>query len=59
MEEQLLIAEDRLAEARRRAEDPSIASDADALQQRFAELRQAEAEVGRLYERWSALEAKM
>ncbi|MDQ6800375.1 MAG: ABC-F family ATP-binding cassette domain-containing protein [Acidobacteriota bacterium] len=59
MEQQLLIAEQRLADARRRAEDPSIATDSDALQQRFAELRQAEAEVDRLYKRWSELEGKM
>ena len=59
MEEAVLGAEERLAEARRRAEDPSIASDATALQQRFAEFREAEAEVDRLYERWSELEAKL
>ena len=58
MEQTLLIAEERLADARRRAEDPSIATDADALQQRFAELAQAQAEVDRLYRRWSELEAK-
>src|SRR5207247_17091 len=51
MEQTLLIAEEHLADARRRAEDPSIASDATALQQRFAELAQAEAEVDRLYRR--------
>jgi ATP-binding cassette subfamily F protein uup len=58
MEETLLIAEDRLAEVRRRAEDPAIATDATALQQRFAELAEAQAEVDRLYRRWSELEAK-
>ena len=47
-----------VADARRRTEDPSIATDADALQQRFAELAQAQAEVDRLYRRWSELEAK-
>jgi ATP-binding cassette subfamily F protein uup len=59
MEAIVLAAEEHLAEARRRAEDPSIATDADALQQRFAELREAETEVDRLYKRWSDLEAKM
>jgi ATP-binding cassette subfamily F protein uup len=59
MEQTLLAAEERLADARRNAEDPSIATDSDALQQRHAELRQAEAEVDRLYQRWSELEAKM
>jgi ABC transport system ATP-binding/permease protein len=59
MEQTLLAAEERLADARRNAEDPSIATDSDALQQRHAELEQAEAEVDRLYQRWSELEAKM
>jgi ATP-binding cassette subfamily F protein uup len=59
MEQNVLNAEEHLANARQRAEDPSIATDADALQQRFAELRAAEAEVDRLYRRWSELEAKM
>ena len=59
MEAAVLGAEERLAEARRRAEDPSIASDATALQQRLAEVSEAEAEVDRLYRRWSELEAKM
>ena len=57
MEQTLLIAEERLAHAHSRAEDPSIATDAGALQQRFAELAEAEAEVDRLYKRWSELEA--
>lgn len=38
MEETLLAAESRLEDAKRRAEDPVIASEADALQQRFADL---------------------
>jgi ATP-binding cassette subfamily F protein uup len=58
MEATVLAAEERLADARRRAEDPSIAADATALQQRFAEVAAAEAEVERLYRRWSELEAK-
>jgi len=59
MEDAVTAAEMRVGEARLAAEDPSIASDATALQQRFAELREAEAEVDRLYRRWSELEAKM
>ena len=59
MEATVLAAEARLADARRRAEDPAIAADAAALQQRFAELTQAQAEVDRLYRRWSELEKKM
>jgi ATP-binding cassette subfamily F protein uup len=59
MEDAVMSAEMRLADARRRAEDPSVATDSDALQQRFAELAQAESEVDRLYKRWSELEAKL
>src|SRR6266850_1047720 len=59
MEQSVLAAEERLAAARRRVEDPAIATDAVALQQRFAELAEAQAEVDRLYHRWSELEEKM
>jgi ATP-binding cassette subfamily F protein uup len=59
MEQTVLSAEERVAEARRRAEDPAIATDAVILQQRFAELAAAQAEVDRLYRRWSELEAKL
>jgi ATP-binding cassette subfamily F protein uup len=59
MEENVLAAEERLAEARRRAEDPLIAADAQALQTRYAELQAAQAEVDRLYARWAELEAKL
>jgi ATP-binding cassette subfamily F protein uup len=56
MEAAILTAERRLADAKAVAEDPSIASDADALQQRFAELTAAQGEVERLYRRWGELE---
>jgi ATP-binding cassette subfamily F protein uup len=59
MEAMLLAAEERLTEARQRAEDPAIASDSGALQQRFTELAAAQAEVDRLYARWSELEEKV
>jgi len=58
MEERVLAAEARAAEAGRRSEDPSIASDATALQNRLAELEHAKHEVDRLYLRWTELEAK-
>ena len=58
MEANVLAAEERLGEARRHAQDPAIAADAAALQARFAELAEAQAEVDRLYERWSELDAK-
>ncbi|HEX6160482.1 MAG TPA: ABC-F family ATP-binding cassette domain-containing protein [Thermoanaerobaculia bacterium] len=59
MEETVLAAEEKLAEAKARAEDPGIAADANALTQRFAELSAAQAEVERLYARWAELEAKL
>ena len=58
MEATVLAAEEKLAEAKERAEDPKIAADATALQERFAELQQAQEEVDRLYLRWSELEQK-
>jgi ATP-binding cassette subfamily F protein uup len=50
--------ESRLAEARRRAEDPSIATDADMLQRRLTELGELQAQVDRLYKRWTELDEK-
>ena len=58
MEERVMAAEEKLAEAKRRAEDPSIAADAAALQERYAELTDAQNEVDGLYRRWSELEEK-
>jgi ATP-binding cassette subfamily F protein uup len=58
-EERVLAAEARLAEARSLAEDPSIATDAAALQQRLQALDEAQQEVDRLYARWAELEAKL
>ncbi len=59
MEANVLDAEERLAEARRLAEDPAIASDARALEQRHAELVAVQGEVDRLYARWAELESKL
>jgi ABC transport system ATP-binding/permease protein len=58
MEASVLDAESRLAEARSRAEDPAIATDADMLQKRLSELEDLQAEVDRLYARWAALDEK-
>jgi ATP-binding cassette subfamily F protein uup len=58
MEAAVLTAEKAMAEAEQRAHDPAVAADASALQQRFAELAAAQAEVERLYTRWAELEAK-
>jgi len=58
MEATVLDAEARVAEARRRAEDPSIATDAGMLQKRLAELGDLQAQVNRLYARWAELDEK-
>jgi ATP-binding cassette subfamily F protein uup len=58
MEQAILEAEEVVGARRREAEDPAIASDAGALQQRHAALETAQAEVERLYARWAELEAK-
>ena len=58
MEAALLDAEARLAEARRLAENPSIATDAVRLQQRLAELADLQSQVDRLYARWAELDEK-
>ncbi len=59
IEATLQAAEQELEEARKRSEDPSIATDAEALQRRFADLDEARKRVDRLYHRWSELEAKV
>jgi ATP-binding cassette subfamily F protein uup len=56
MEERVLSAEAGLEQARVLAEDPAIASDAQALQERLAALTAAQAEVEGLYIRWAELE---
>ncbi|MGZ8866972.1 MAG: ABC transporter ATP-binding protein, partial [Thermoanaerobaculia bacterium] len=58
MEENVLAAEERLDAARVASDDPTIASDAAALQRRFAELAAAQDAVDRLYARWAELETK-
>jgi ATP-binding cassette subfamily F protein uup len=58
MEQAILDAEGVVEACRREADDPAIASDPAALQQRYAALEAAQAEVDRLYARWAALEAK-
>jgi ATP-binding cassette subfamily F protein uup len=58
MEAAILEAETAVQARRRAAEDPGIASDPAALQERYAALDAARAEVDRLYARWAELEAK-
>jgi ATP-binding cassette subfamily F protein uup len=59
MEQRVLAAEVRADEARVRTEDPSIATDAEALHERFQDMADAQSEVDRLYERWAELEAML
>src|SRR3989454_4342417 len=58
MERAILDAEGAVEACQREADDPTIASDPTALQQRYAALEAARAEVDRLYARWAELEAK-
>jgi ATP-binding cassette subfamily F protein uup len=58
MEAAILEAETAVQARRAAAEDPGIASDPAALQERYAALDAARAEVDRLYARWAELEAK-
>src|SRR5438093_5250484 len=57
--EQAILDAERAVEARQaEVDDPAIASDPAALQQRYAALEAARAEVDRLYTRWAELDAK-
>jgi ATP-binding cassette subfamily F protein uup len=58
MEAAVMTAEERLASAKAGAEDHRIASDAVELQSRWSAVAAAQAEVDRLYARWSELEEK-
>ncbi|HEY0511830.1 MAG TPA: ATP-binding cassette domain-containing protein, partial [Thermoanaerobaculia bacterium] len=58
MEAKILEAEDRLAAAQAAVEDPAVATDPAALQQRCDLLETARLDVERLYGRWAELEAK-
>jgi len=58
MEERILEAEQSLEVARTALHAPEVVSDGLALQQRYAEMQAAEAEVEKLYARWAELEGK-
>ena len=58
MEQKILEAEQLLETARVALHAPEVVSDGLALQQRYAEMQAAEAEVEKLYERWAELEGK-
>ena len=58
MEERILAAEAALARCQAAVEDPAVATDPAALEERCTALDSARAEVERLYARWAELEAK-
>ena len=58
IEQKILKAEEVVAACQAAANDPAIASSAEALQERHAALHAAQAEVERLYARWTELEDK-
>ncbi len=58
IEAKLVEAEKRVATCQAAANDPSIASSAADLQERYAALHSAQTEVERLYARWAELEEK-
>jgi ATP-binding cassette subfamily F protein uup len=58
MEQRILEAEQTLEAARAALQAPEVVSDPFGLQQRYAEMQAAEAEVEKLYARWAELEMK-
>src|SRR6266404_39025 len=58
MEQAILDAERAVEACQHDVDDPAIASDPTALQQRYAALEAARTDVDRLYARWAELEAK-
>jgi ATP-binding cassette subfamily F protein uup len=58
MEAKILDGEERLTAAQAAVEDPAVASDPKALQERCATLETVRKDVERLYARWAELEEK-
>ena len=58
MEKNVLAAESRLEAAQAAVEDPAVATDPKALQERCTAMEAAQKEVERLYARWAELEGK-
>jgi ATP-binding cassette subfamily F protein uup len=58
MEGRILETEERLAACQRAVDDPAVASDSAALQERYAALEAARSAVDTLYARWAELEEK-
>ncbi len=59
MEGRILAAEESLADEQRAVADPVVATDAEALAERWQRLEAARAEVELLYARWAELESKL
>ncbi len=59
IEERIHAAEAKLAELQAALQDPVVTSDAPRLQKVYSEMQAAQAEVDRLFERWSELETKL
>jgi len=59
MEQKILEAEQSLEAARGALQAPEVVSDPFALEQRYAEMQTAEAEVEKLYARWAELELRV
>jgi len=58
MEKNVLAAESRLEAAQAAVEDPAVATDPKALQERCTAMEAARKDVERLYARWAELEGK-
>jgi ATP-binding cassette subfamily F protein uup len=58
MDASIEVADERLASAKRRIEDPAVATDPAALTEALAELESAQTEHDRLLERWIELSEK-
>ena len=59
LEDRISTAEEHLATLGASLADPDIAADAEKLQQAYAEVEHAQAEVDALYARWTELETKL
>ncbi|MGE0681573.1 MAG: ABC-F family ATP-binding cassette domain-containing protein [Candidatus Binatia bacterium] len=59
MEQQILAAEEVLGACQRALDDPAVASDPAAVQERYEALAAARAAVDTLYTRWAELEEKL
>jgi ATP-binding cassette subfamily F protein uup len=59
MEQQILAAEEALVACQQALDDPAVASDPTAVQERYEALTAARAAVDTLYARWAELEEKL